>query len=151
MKRVGEGRESTISTKDFKPTLDLLMTSARSNSIYCDGARAYQGFRLAGPCILFNAHNFFYMHINKGLPSEEGKGFLSNEIKSKQGWNSTHRVCWVALFSGSKKMRVSVSSPCNTGKHDAVAGKICRFIGLPKPGQICIATCVHHSTVAGWN
>lgn len=36
-----------------------------------------------------------------------------------------HRVCWVALFSGSKKMRVSVSSSCNTGTHNAAVGRIC--------------------------
>lgn len=155
MEGVGEGQESTLSTKDFKPTHDLPRTSARSNSIYCNRAPAYQDLRLAGPCTLFNAHNFFffffYMQINNGLPSEEGKGFLSNEIKSRQGWNSTHRMCWVALFSGSQKMRVSISSSCNTGKHDAVVGKNLPTAWVfPNLGRDALQR-GHRGTGTGWN
>lgn len=102
------------------------MTSASSNSIYCKRPPAYRVLRLAGPCILFSAHNsFFYMHINNGLPSEEGKGFLSNESKSKQGRDPTQSVQGGIVLSSSKKMRVSVSSSCNTGTPNAAVGRIC--------------------------
>lgn len=102
------------------------MTSASSNSIYCERPPAYRVLRLAGPCILFSAHNyFFHMHINNGLPSEEGKGFLSNESKSKQGRDPTQSVQGGIVLSSSKKMRVSVSSSCNTGTPNAAVGRIC--------------------------
>lgn len=95
MEGVGEGQESTLSTKDFKPTHDLPRTSARSNSIYCNRAPAYQDLRLAGPCTLFNAHNFFFFFTCRLTTAYlQKKEKASSQMKSSPGKGETqHTEC----------------------------------------------------------
>lgn len=60
-----------------------------------------------------------------------------------------HTVCWVALFSGSKKMRVSVSSFCNTDR--LWLAESADWLGLPNPVQVGVGTLAHRGIIAGWN
>lgn len=48
------------------------------------------------------------------LQTKEKASFQMKSSPSKV--ETQHTVCWVALFSGSKQMRVSISSFCNTDK-----------------------------------